>query len=201
MYRIFGGILLKFLILMGSPRKNGNTYELVKPFMEELKTNNNQCEILWLYDMNIKPCLACRVCQNYWTSFGCAIKDEAQIVFDKILESHVIILATPIYSWYCTPPMKSMMDRMVYGMNKYYGDEKGPSLWAGKKVALITTCGYRPEKGSDLFEEGIKRYCKHSQLNYIGMLVERHLGYNTEFITEEKINNARLFARELMMLQ
>lgn len=201
MYRIFGGILLKFLILMGSPRKNGNTHELVKPFMEELKTNNNQCEILWLYDMNIKPCLACRVCQNYWTSFGCAIKDEAQIVFDKILESHVIILATPIYSWYCTPPMKSMMDRMVYGMNKYYGDEKGPSLWAGKKVALITTCGYRPEKGSDLFEEGIKRYCKHSQLNYIGMLVERHLGYNTEFITEEKINNARLFARELMMLQ
>jgi multimeric flavodoxin WrbA len=201
MYRIFGGILLKYLILMGSPRKNGNTHELVKPFMEELKTNNNQCEILWLYDMNIKPCLACRVCQNYWTSFGCAIKDEAQIVFDKILESHVIILATPIYSWYCTPPMKSMMDRMVYGMNKYYGDEKGPSLWAGKKVALITTCGYRPEKGSDLFEEGIKRYCKHSQLNYIGMLVERHLGYNTEFITEEKINNARLFARELMMLQ
>jgi len=192
---------LKYLILMGSPRKNGNTHELVKPFMEELKTNNNQCEILWLYDMNIKPCLACRVCQNYWTSFGCAIKDEAQIVFDKILESHVIILATPIYSWYCTPPMKSMMDRMVYGMNKYYGDEKGPSLWAGKKVALITTCGYRPEKGSDLFEEGIKRYCKHSQLNYIGMLVERHLGYNTEFITEEKINNARLFARELMMLQ
>lgn len=201
MYRIFGGILLKYLILMGSPRKNGNTYELVKPFMEELKTNNNQCEVLWLYDMNIKPCLACRVCQNYWTSFGCAIKDEAQIVFDKILESHVIILATPIYSWYCTPPMKSMMDRMVYGMNKYYGEEKGPSLWAGKKVALITTCGYRPEKGSDLFEEGIKRYCKHSQLNYIGMLVERHLGYNTEFITEEKINNARLFARELMMLQ
>lgn len=201
MYRIFGGILLKFLILMGSPRKNGNTYELVKPFMEELKTNNNQCEVLWLYDMNIKPCIACRVCQNDWTSFGCAIKDEAQIVFDKILESHVIILATPIYSWYCTPPMKSMMDRMVYGMNKYYGDEKGPSLWAGKKVALITTCGYRPEKGSDLFEEGIKRYCKHSQLNYIGMLVERHLGYNTEFITEEKINNARLFARELMMLQ
>ncbi|HHZ01492.1 MAG TPA: flavodoxin family protein [Tissierellia bacterium] len=192
---------MKYLILMGSPRKNGNTHELVKPFMEELKTNNNQCEILWLYDMNIKPCLACRVCQNYWTSFGCAIKDEAQIVFDKILESHVIILATPIYSWYCTPPMKSMMDRMVYGMNKYYGDEKGPSLWAGKKVALITTCGYRPEKGSDLFEEGIKRYCKHSQLNYIGMLVERHLGYNTEFITEEKINNARLFARELMMLQ
>ena len=186
---------------MGSPRKNGNTHELVKPFMEELKTNNNQCEILWLYDMNIKPCIACRVCQNDWTSFGCAIKDEAQIVFDKILESHVIILATPIYSWYCTPPMKSMMDRMVYGMNKYYGEEKGPSLWAGKKVALITTCGYRPEKGSDLFEEGIKRYCKHSQLNYIGMLVERHLGYNTEFITEEKINNARLFARELMMLQ
>lgn len=47
-------------------------------------------------------------------------------------------LATPIYSWYCTPPMKALLDRLVYGMNKYYGDEKGPSLWnaCGKKFWL-----------------------------------------------------------------
>ncbi len=94
--------------------------------------------------------------------------------------------------------MKALLDRVVYGMNKYYGDEKGPSLWAGKRLALITSCGYKPEKGTDLFEEGMKRYCKHSQLKYEGMLVERHLGYDTEFITDEKIENARLFAKKLI---
>jgi len=28
--------------------------------------------------------------------------------------------------------MKAVLDRLVYGMNKYYGREKGPSLWEGK---------------------------------------------------------------------
>lgn len=48
------------------------------------------------------------------------------VAFDKVLESDMLILAIPIYSWYCTPPMKAFIDRLVYGMNKYYGDEKGP---------------------------------------------------------------------------
>lgn len=189
---------MKYLILMGSARKNGNTYEFSKPFIEELKANKVEHELIWLYDKSINACIGCRNCQKDWTIFGCPLKDDGQELFDKILESHVIILATPIYSWYCTAPMKALLDRMVYGMNKYYGDEKGPSLWAGKRLAIISTCGYRPEKGTDLFEEGIKRYCKHSQLNYEGMLVERHLGYDREFISDEKVENARQFAKKII---
>lgn len=74
---------------------------------------------------------------------------------DAVMRCDLIVLAMPIYSWYCTPPMKAVLDRLVYGMNKYYEKEKGPSLWAGKKVALISTCGYRPEKGADLWEQRI----------------------------------------------
>jgi len=114
-----------------------------------------------------------------------------------ILAADLIVLATPIYSWYCTPPLKALLDRLVYGMNKYYGAEKGPSLWAGKSLALITTCGYPPEKGADLWESGIKRYCKHSELLYKGMLVERHRGYTVDFMSQEKEQRARAFAREL----
>lgn len=184
---------------MGSPRKDGNTYELLKPFMEELKLKDIQYELMWLYDKDIRPCIACRNCQKEENQriYGCPIKDSTHEIFDKILKSDTIILATPIYSWFCTPPMKALLDRMVYGMNKYYGNEMGPSLWKGKRMAILTTCGYRPEKGADLFEEGIKRYCKHSQLNYVGMLAERHLGYNTEFITDEKRKNAVVFAHML----
>ena len=121
-----------------------------------------------------------------------------QEIFDQARESEMLILATPIYSWYCTPPMKATLDRLVYGMNKYYGEEKGPSLWKGKKVGLLITCGYPPEKGSDLFEEGIRRYCKHSQLVYLGMMTARHLGYQTVFMDEEKERQARAFAEKLM---
>lgn len=188
---------MKYCILMASPRKNGNTSKLLDPFVEELELQQIQYDLIWLYDKHIEPCIACRECQKDWTAFGCRYSDDMQEIFDKVYDSDVIVLATPIYSWYCTPPMKALLDRLVYGMNKYYGDEKGPSLWKGKRLAIIATCGYRPEVGADLFEEGIKRYCRHSQLKYEGMLAERDLGYKAEFITKDKIEHSRSFALQL----
>jgi multimeric flavodoxin WrbA len=182
---------------MGSPRKNGNTASLLTPFVEELSALGAGHSLLRLYDRRIEPCIACRTCQKDWTAFACRHRDDLQEVFDAVLACDAIVLATPIYSWYCTPPMKAAIDRLVYGMNKYYGDEKGPSLWRGKRLALIATCGYPKEKGAVLWEEGIKRYCKHSQLRYAGMLAEQDPGYRSAFMDEEKERRARIFAREL----
>ena len=64
-------------------------------------------------------------------------------------------------------------------------------------MALLMTCGYRTEKGCDLFEEGIRRYCKHSQLRYLGSHAERHLGYDTVFMDVDKEARTREFARGL----
>ena len=189
---------MKVCILMGSPRKHGNTAALLEPFCEELRMAGEEVETIWLYDRDIRPCVACRTCQKDWTVFGCAQQDDAQAIFDTILASDLIVLATPIYSWYCTPPMKALLDRLVYGMNKFYGEEKGPSLWKGKAMALLLTCGYRPEKGCDLFEEGMRRYCKHSGLRYLGSHADRHLGYGTVFMDSDKDLRVRCFARELM---
>lgn len=187
----------KALILMGSPRKNGNTASLAKPFISTLSEAGFHCETVWLCDLDIRPCLACRACQLNHTKAACVQQDDMAGLYDQVLACDLLILATPIYSWYCTPPMKAALDRLVYGLNKYYGSSKGPSLWAGKKVALIVTCGYPPEKGADLFAEGIRRYCRHSQLEYAGMLAERHLGYDTVFMDEEKAARAKAFAEEV----
>ena len=89
------------------------------------------------------------------------------------------------------------LDRLGYGMDKYYGAEKGPALWAGKALALLLTCGYRPERGCDLFEEGMRRYCKHAQLRFLGSHAERHLGYDVPYMDAEKEARTRAFAREL----
>lgn len=89
------------------------------------------------------------------------------------------------------------LDRLVYGMNKYYGREKGPSLWEGKPVALIATCGYPVEKGADLWEAGMQRYCEHSRLRPLGMLAQRHRGYDTVFMDPEKARLAAEFARKV----
>lgn len=188
---------MNICILTASPRPRGNTAALLAPVMEELERLGHTCTRFSLYDKHIEPCLACRSCQKDWSVFGCVHEDDMQEIFDAVLKCDLLLLATPVYSWYCTPPMKAALDRLVYGMNKYYGETWGPSLWEGKPVALVTTCGYPPEKAADLLEEGIRRYCKHSRLRYIGKLAARQRRYGEEFMNEELRQEAVDFAGKL----
>ena len=55
---------MKCLTLMGSPRKNGNTRQLLDPFAEELTALGWETETVWLYDLDLRPCTACRACQQ-----------------------------------------------------------------------------------------------------------------------------------------
>ena len=119
---------MRVCILMGSPRKNGNTNALRLPFQDELEQLGHTVTTHWLYDLDIRPCTACRTCQRDWSGMGCAIRDDAPRLAEEILQSDLLVLATPIYSWYCTPPMKALLDRLVYGLCKYYGEEKVKEL-------------------------------------------------------------------------
>ena len=189
----------EFIVLKGSPRPGGNTHSLARIVTDELTAAGKSVEEYDLYRMDIRPCLACRSCQENLLEPACIQHDDMQKIFQAILSCRVVILATPVYSWYCTPPMKAALDRLVYAMNKFYGKSgKGPSLWAGKTLALLVTCGYPPEKGADLLERGIRRYCRHSGLHYFGMLAEHHEGYQTAFLTDEKRKHAVQFAERLL---
>lgn len=187
---------MKFCVLMGSPRRKGNTAELLKPFLSELEYNNADVTYIYLPDKNILPCKGCYACQDVTGEYGCIQKDDVSEIMDHIIACDCIVFATPIYSWYCTAPMKALLDRH-YGLNKYYRSAQG-SLWEGKKVALITTHGYDAEYGAGPFETGIKRLCEHSKLNYLGMYSVRDIDDLASFQTESAIEGAKEFARKLI---
>lgn len=186
--------MINICILMGSMKKNGNTATLLKPFIEQLKLKGVNVQYIWLCEKHIESCRSCFVCQSTEYKPGCSIEDEMDQVYKTILEANCIVFATPIYSWFCTAPMKAVMDRL-FCMNKFYGNTKTHyGLWEDKKCAVIATCGYEIENGVDLFEEAIKRLAKHSHLNYIGMLAVRDIDGITNFKTEEVIDQAKEFA-------
>lgn len=191
---------MRCTVLFASPRgERSNTLALLGTWLEAWHQAGHEARVFSLYGMDIKPCSACRGCQNDWQRPACVVQDDMQPIFGSVLQSDLLLLATPIYSWFCTPPMKAALDRLVYAMEKYYGPAgRGPSLLAGKALAAVTTCGYRPEKGADLFLEAMARWCKHGQLRWLGGLTERHLGYDTIFMDEEKAARARAFAAEIM---
>lgn len=186
---------MNILILMGSPRLHGNTAELCKPLRSELEANGADVRYVTLADKKINPCRGCYVCQNVPGEYGCVQKDDMPV--EDILWADVIVLATPIYAWYCAAPMKNLLDRH-YGLNKFYGRAEG-SLWAGKKVAIVATHGYERTYATEPFEMGVKRLCRHSGLDYLGMYTVQDVENLASFQTEEAVEGARAFAR--MMLQ
>ncbi len=188
---------MKLLILFASPRPRGNTAQLLDK-ITEVFDESIEITRFDLYTMDLKSCIACRRCQKVTDSFHCVHDDDMQKIFDAALESDLILFATPIYSFYCTPPMKIVMDRLVYGMCKYYGETIGPSLWAGKSIALLSTFGYPEEKASDLLTEGLRRYAKHNKLNFLGAYGERQRSYKEPFMNGDVEKRARAFAEKLM---
>lgn len=186
---------MNVLILMGSPRLTGNTAELCKPLMDQLKSQGADVRYVTLADKEIHPCRGCYACQNVDGEYGCVQKDDMYGIVENVIWSDCILLATPIYSWYCTAAMKCVLDRH-YGLNKYYGSAQG-SLWAGKKVAILATHGYDADYAAEPFETGIQRLCTHSNLQYIGLYSVQDEDDLASFQTEEAIDGARRFAQRI----
>lgn len=186
---------MKLLILMGSPRLHGNTAELCKPFMEELQAHSVEVQHIELENMTINPCKECYICQDVDGVYGCAQTDDMTEIAERILWADTLILATPIFSWYCTAKMKAVLDRH-YGFNKYYGSAKG-CLWEGKKVGIIATHGYDGAYATEPFELGIQRLCIHSNLKYIGMYSVQDNDNLASFQTREAIEGVKAFAQRV----
>jgi len=180
---------------MGSPRINGNTAEILKPFILQLEREGCDVAYITLSDKNIKPCKGCYACQQVENEYGCVQTDDVAEMMDKVIDSDCVVFATPIYSWYCTAPMKALLDRH-YGLNKFYGIAKG-SLWEGKKIAIVATHGYDADYGANPFETGIKRLCEHSNLTYMGMYSVRDEDDLASFQKEKAIVGAKDFALRL----
>lgn len=191
---------MELTVLFASPRKNGNTAALLDGFCQEWEHLGGTVERIDLYDRTIQPCRGCRGCQKNWEAFACVCADDVPDLFRRLRGSDLILFATPIYSWYCTPPMKALMDRLIYGACKFYGKERGPALLEGKRAASLVTCGYPPEKGADLWEQGLRRWCRHAHMKDLGLYAGHHLGYDIPFPDEETAQGVRAFARTLWSL-
>ncbi len=67
-------------------------------------------EKIFLNDLEIKPCQS--ECSDYCKKRGyCKINDDMAPLYDKLFESDVIILATPVYWYGPSAQLKTFIDR------------------------------------------------------------------------------------------
>jgi len=123
---------MKTVILFGSPRKSGNTRQLVNAFTGAMRKGRDEVRLLYLNDMKISPCQGCLSCAETGL---CRIKDDMKDVCTSIMESDVVVYATPVYWWAPSAQLKAAMDRSIAFL-----DDQMNSRIKGKKAVSLVTC-------------------------------------------------------------
>jgi multimeric flavodoxin WrbA len=133
---------LKLLAINGSPRKTWNTATLLQKSVEGAASRGAATELIHLYDLTFKGCVSCFACKTLGgASYGrCAVKDDLTQIFEKVLETDVLILGSPIYFGSVTGEMQSFLERLQFPFLTY--TDPPSSIFPGKlRTGFIFTLG------------------------------------------------------------
>lgn len=98
----------KVLIITTSPRKGSNSELLATEFAKGAKKAGHEVEQISLTGKQISFCRGCFACQQ---TKRCVIRDDADLIEQKMEHADVLVFATPIYYYEMSGQMKVMLDR------------------------------------------------------------------------------------------
>lgn len=101
---------MQILGLSCSPRKSGNTEILLEEALSGARQEGAETELFSVSGKDIRPCDGCWTCRG---TGKCHIKDDMQLLYDKMVEADGIIFGTPVYNYSMTGQAKTIMDRML----------------------------------------------------------------------------------------
>ncbi len=138
----------QIVALYGSPRRKGNTATLLKRAIEGARDGGADVEEFMLRDLKLSPCLEIYGCLQ---AGECAIKDDFQVVRDKILAAQGLILASPVFFYTVSSHTKILMDRFQsLWVKKYWVDKIAADQQVLKRKGLFISVG--ATKGKKLFD-------------------------------------------------
>ncbi len=130
------------LAFNGSARKYGNTAYLLKQFLEGAHQTNAKTEEIHAHELNLDYCTGCLRCNLVKR---CTIRgDEWNELSSKILESDILVFATPIYFHHVSAQLKKVIDRFrsfVHVQITETGLKHTPHSEWEKDFVLILTLG------------------------------------------------------------
>ena len=124
----------KILVLLGSPRKKGNSTTLANQIVAGAESAGATAEKIFLHGKEISPCQACYACQRP-DSKGCAIDDEMQPIYGKLIEADGWVIASPVYWFSMSAQTKLFLDR-CFALPAYKKD-----AFTGKRIAIAMSYG------------------------------------------------------------
>ncbi len=132
------------LVISASPRVHGNSDTVADAFVQGAKEAGNQVEKVNLAGKQISFCKGCFVCQS---TQRCVMRDDADLIEQKMAEADILVFATPIYYYEMSGQLKTMLDR---GNPLYTKD------YMFREVYLIASAAEEEESVYQRAESGVQ---------------------------------------------
>ncbi|MHB8084446.1 MAG: flavodoxin family protein [Dehalococcoidia bacterium] len=103
---------MKLVSVCGSPR-NGNTEWILKQLHSMAVSSGMTSDLILLRKQEIKSCKGCLACEKGGEDRKgiCAIKDDMQDIYPRLLGADIIVYGTPVYFEMLSGLLKNFIDR------------------------------------------------------------------------------------------
>ncbi len=156
---------MKIVILQGSPNIHGSTHELVEAFTKGAKEKGHTIQRFDVSRMNIHPCIGCIQC-GY--DGPCVQKDDNEQIRNAIMDSDMVVFATPLYYYGMSAQLKTTIDRFC-AYNFRLTDKN-------IKSALLSVAWNADDWTFDALEAHYKTLVRYLNLNDQGTVLGKGCG-------------------------
>ena len=138
---------MKIIAFNGSPRKGGNTEELLNAAIRGTASDSDKQDVTVyrLQDMDITGCLNCGECNETGI---CIVEDDFQEVADAIRAADRIIFASPVFFMGVSAQAKALVDRcQSFWCEKFLLGREIPAGPEGRKGLVLMVGGMKKDRG------------------------------------------------------
>ncbi|RLI21920.1 flavodoxin family protein [Candidatus Bathyarchaeota archaeon] len=199
---------MKVLAFNCSPNmEKSNTALILNPFLEGIREEGGEVELLYLRRLKINPCLGEFACW-FKTPGKCIHNDDMEKVYPKLKEADILVFGTPVYIDGMPGPMKTLFDRMLPLGEPFIELRENHCRHPARngkqrKFVLVANCGFWEMDNFTPLLVHVKAICKNFGWEYAGALLRPHggvFGYMLRkgFPVQDIVEAAKKAGRELV---
>ena len=143
----WGMVLTRVVAINGSAKmEKGNTALVLAPFLDGVREAGGSVELFYAKRLNVKPCTGEFYCWNEKPG-ECYIDDDMQVLYPKLRETDILVLATPVYIP-LPGEMQNLINRLCPLVEPILQFQDGRTRArfhdevSIRKIVLVSTCGW-----------------------------------------------------------
>ncbi|MEL7054540.1 MAG: flavodoxin family protein, partial [Cyanobacteria bacterium J06588_5] len=173
----------KLLVLIGSPRRAGNSATLAAAVQRGAEESETQVSLRFIDDYISSFLRDCRTCRL--PSGECAIEDNFRaLFFDDFLPADSVVFCSPVYWYGLSAQTKSFFDRtFCYYAASYPDSAQVMNRMTRKRIGLVMASEETYPGASLGIVHQIQEYCRYTHSELVGVV--RGVGNSRSEVTRD----------------